>query len=284
MNVAQYSLLLINPTIDRLDTVVAGAIFKSVKGWEVRVATTAQKMRAIDPSFPDAKLMHTHDLALHEAKRVDDFLQLQSAFKASRLGIKVDEFIGEFAYENDAEYQNQISAVLAESVNPPTLAHANVAPISRRRNIVQRNLRDQFKGLGLWSRKSQDIEKHCIVENYPVSIDHGMHADFALRNGVMHITETIDFEIQNSQKGKKQQAQAKTLVLVESTKIFGTGTKTYAVIAGSSRSDVQQSVNLLTDHAEVFALESSADMKLYVEKMAELANLQAPVSVSSAKD
>lgn len=274
MNVAQYALLLINPTIDRLDTVVAGAIFKSQKGWEVRVASSAEKMRAIDPSFPDVKLTHTHDLALHEAKRVNDFSQLKSAFKVSRLGIKIDDFVGEFAYDDDVDYQIQISAVLAESVNPPTLAQANIAPISRRRNIVKRNLRDQFKGLGLWSRKYQDIEKHCIVENYPVSVDHGMHADFALRNGVMHITETIDFEIQSSPTGKKQQAQAKTLVLIESTKIFGVGTKTYAVVAGSARADVQQSINLLADHATVFALESAADMRLYVEKMAALANLQ----------
>jgi hypothetical protein len=271
MNVAKYALLLINPTIDRLDTVVAGAVFKSEKGWDVRVASTSQKMRAIDPSFPEEKLTHTYELALREAKRVDDLSQLKSAFKVSRLGIKIDEFVGEFAFDDEADYQSQIAAVLAESVNPPTIALANVAPVSRRRNIVQRNLRDQFKGLGLWSRKSQDISKHCIVENYPVSVDHGMHADFALRNGVMHITETIDFEVQSSAKGKKQQAQAKTLVLIESAKIFGDGTKSYAVVAGSSRSDVQQSVNLLTDHATVFALESAADMKVYIDKMAELA-------------
>lgn len=274
MNVAQYALLLINPTIDRLDTVVIGAIFKSPKGWEVRVASSAQKMRAIDPSFPDSKLIHTHDLALKEAQRVGDFSELKSVFKASRLGIKVDEFIGEFGYEDDADYQSQVLAVMTESVNPPTLAQANVAPITRRRNIVQRNLRDRFKGLGLWSRKSQDINSHRIVENYPVSLEHGIHADFALRNGVMHITETMDFEVQNSQKGKREQAQAKTLILMESAKTFGDGTKTYAVIAGSSRADVQPSIKLLADHASVFALESAADMKIYLDKMADLAQVQ----------
>ena len=52
------------------------------------------------------------------------------------------------------------------------------------------------------------------------------------------------------------------------------GTKTYANITGSSRADVQPSVKLLADHAFVFALESAADMKIYLDKMADLAQVQ----------
>ena len=266
MNIAHYSLILINPTIDRLDTVVGGAIFHSFRGWDVRVAESAQKMQAIDPSFPSSKLLQTHSIASEVVRGVDDFTTLRAQFERSRWGILVDGFVGSFAYEDEADYQGQVRAVLRESVNPPSIAIANAAPISRRRNVVRRKLRDQFKAGGFWSRKHDDIEQHRVVEQYPISIDNGIIADFALRNGVMHITETIDFEVQ-SLKGKKTEAQAKTLVLSESLKVFGNTTKTYVVAAGASRSDARQSVKLLGEYGHVYALESSSDMKAYVDTM-----------------
>lgn len=273
MNIAHYSLLLINPTIDRLDTVVCGAVFKGPQGWDVRVADSVQKMRAIDPSFPTSKLIQTHELASEVARGVSDFPALQTSFERSRWGILIDKFVGSFTFDDVSDYHRQVKAVLTESVNPPSIAQANVAPVSRRRNVVRRKLRDHFKAGGIWSRKHNDIDNHRVVEQFPVSLEHGVIADFALRNGVMHITETIDFEMQ-SLKGKKLEAQAKTLVLSEAVRIFGYSTKTYVVAAGSSRSDVKQSVSLLGDHATVFALESSADMKSYVDAITSAAMYQ----------
>lgn len=134
-------------------------------------------------------------------------------------------------------------------------------------------MRDHFKAGGLWSRKHEDINNHRVVEQYPVSLENGIVADFALRNGVMHITETIDFEIQ-SLIGKRVEAQAKTLVLSESLKVFGDMTKTYVVASGTSRPDAKQSVKLLGEYADVFALESPTDMRRYVEAMTSAASNQ----------
>ncbi len=276
MNVAHYSLLLINPTIDRLDSVVGGAVFQRRQGWDVRVVDGVQKMRAINPSFPESKLIQTAQLTYELARGVQDIASLRESFNGARWGVLVDEFVGSFAYNDEADYQAQVRAVLTESVNPPTIAQTNVAPISRRRNVVRRKLRDHFKSRGLWSRNDHDIDNHQVIEQFPISVEHGIVADFALKNSVMHITETIDFETQ-SLKGKKLEAQAKTFVLSEAVKVFGANTAKYVVAAGSHRADVRQSVNLLVDHAQVFALESADDMTRYVDAITSAARRQSGI-------
>jgi len=270
MNIAHYSLILITPTIERLDSVVAGAVFRHEHGWDVRIASNAQKMKAIDPSFPDGRLVQTGLIVQQFAEEASSFSHLRSAFEGSRLGLLLDSFEGTFTYASEGEYQQQVGAVLMESVNPPSLGTANAAPISRRRNVVRRKLRDHFKARGIWSRNDLDIDKHRVVEQFAISPEHGLFADFALKNGVMHITETIDFEVQ-SLKGKRLEAQAKSFVLTEAVNVFGPGTKRYVVAAGSGSPEVKQSVLLLSDNALVFALESAADMKSYVDSMTQAA-------------
>lgn len=273
MTIAHYSLLLINPTIERLDTVVVGAAVLSPSGWDIRVASSAAKMRAIDPSFPESRLYQTHGLATELARSARSLSDLRQRLESSRLGLLVHPFVGSFAYDSQEEYQEQVRAVLAESVNPPTLSAANAAPITRRRNVVRRKLRDHFRARGLWSRNDKDIERHRVVEHFPISAAHGVIADFALKNSVMHITETIDFEVQ-SLKGKRLEAQAKTFVLTEAVKVFGPATRGYVVAAGMSQPEVQASVALLSEHAYVFALESAEDMTAYVDRIASAADGQ----------
>lgn len=274
MNVAQYSLLLVTPTIDRLDTVVAGVVVRHPAGWDVRVAASAAKMKAIDPTFPDSRLLQTIELANAMAEGVSSLQELRVSLEGSRLGLLLHSFVGVFSYDSQEEYQAQVRAVLCESVNPPLLCSGNAAPITRRRNVVRRKLRNHFRALGLWSRNDEDIKNHRVVEHFPVAPAYGLIADFALKNGVMHITETIDFEVQ-SLKGKRMEAQAKALVLTEALKVFGADTRRYVVAAGTSQGEVRASVALLRDNAEVFALESAEQMTDYVDKMASAATFQA---------
>ena len=142
MNIAHYSLLLINPTVDRLDAVVAGVVVHREAGWDVRVASSAQKMKAIDPSFPDGRLSQTAAVVHQLTRTASNLRDLQSLFEGTRLGVLVDSFIGGFTYTGEVDYQGQVASILAESVNPPSLATANAAPITRRRNVVRRKVRD----------------------------------------------------------------------------------------------------------------------------------------------
>lgn len=269
MNTAEYSLILMTPAVERLDSVVVGAIFCRDGGWDVRVASSIEKMKAINPQFSLGQLTQMGLVVTEFSRGMNDLSALRKRVEGIRLGIHFSEFVGRFAFLDEADYQGQVQAVLRESVNPLAVdSSRNI--ISRRRNIVTRKLREHFQGRGIWSRAEGDIANHKIVERYTISEDHGVVADFALRNGVMHITETIDFELQNL-KARRTEAQAKSFVLTESKRVFGADTKTYAVIAGSANDEVRKSVRLLEDHADVFAIESMSDMERYVEIMSAAA-------------
>jgi len=217
--------------------------------------------------------VQTYQLTNLMAKGLSSLPELRHTLEGVRLGLLLHPFVGVFSFESHDEYQEQVRAVLGESVNPPSLASGNAAPITRRRNVVRRKLRDHFRARGLWSRNDEDIDNHRVVEHFPIAPAYGLIADFALKNGVMHVTETIDFEVQ-SLKGKRIEAQAKTLVLTEAVKVFGPDTRRYVVAAGSSQSEVQSSIALLRENAEVFALESAEEMTRYVDRMASAAAFQ----------
>lgn len=89
----------------------------------------------------------------------------------------------------------------------------------------------------------------------------------------MHITETVDFEVSlSSNRNKRMEAQAKTLILSAAKTHLGNNTKTYVIVAGSNRNVAKTSINLLEDYAEVFALESAEDMATYFHKIYTAAN------------
>jgi len=101
-----------------------------------------------------------------------------------------------------------------------------------------------------------------------------LFAAFALKNGVMHITETVDFDVSaGSQRQKSIEAQAKTLILSAAKDVLGIDTKNYVVISGSNRVAARTSINLLQDHAEIYALESTQDMDSYFDRLSVAAAL-----------
>lgn len=273
MSYATYSLILINPTIERLDCIVVGAVIQTLEyGWDVKVVTDVRKIQVINPTFSSEKLTETAAKIRIISRNAVDFNSLSEIFQSSRLGIIINNFRGVFSYSSDRDYARQIELIMNESVYTSP-ARANASPVSRRRNFVRRNLRNHFKERLLWSKKESDIDNHKVVEHFSISPEKGLVAEFALRNGVMHITETIDFEMQSLQ-GKRLLAQAKTLVLSECKRTFGFDTRRYVVAAGISREDSRQSINLLQDHIdEIFALESSNDMHRYVQLIESAAGL-----------
>lgn len=270
MSVASYSLLLIHPSPDRLDRVVAGAVIRKGDKWDVRVASSPLKMRGINPEFDERRLKQMPGLVALVGDDCGDLSELSHQVQLLGLDLQVDPFVGVFVFEDEAGYELQVSAVLEESVNPPALLRETPVAVGRPRNVVRRKLREMFRKDGILSRDAEDIDRHKVVERFPISAAHGLVAEFALKNGVMHITETIDFNVQVLQP-KRVEAQAKSLVLAEAAKAFGHGTKRYVVAAGTSNVLIRPSLQLLADHADLFEADSGDDMRRYSDLISRAA-------------
>jgi hypothetical protein len=160
----------------------------------------------------------------------------------------------------------------AEALLDELLRDLVAAPTKRRLRDPQSSrlhteLRQVFRQAKILGTKPGDIAKHLVVPNFPIDPDVGLFAEFALRNGQLHITETVDFRL-STLSSKRQEAQAKTLLLVQALERVGSkDLKRYVVVTGASP-QAQASMNLLERHADDFIVrESEQDWRRYVDAM-----------------
>lgn len=263
---ANYSVIALHPNAERSEVVNVGILIRNGNDWDVRIASDASKVQALNPRFPDGGLVSVA-VTLQSLLRPINSL-VDARLYLSQIGGNpgLQEFIGQFAANDLSEYESEVSWLLAELVTPPTLprdAIVKAAPEHRLRT----KLRTHFKRKRLLGTKDE-IDAHKIVEKFPIEATKGLFAEFALKNGGMHITETVDFDVsESSERSKRLEAQAKTLILAAARNFLGEKTKTYVVVSGSNRRAAQTSISLLEDYAEVFALESAADMDSYFKKI-----------------
>jgi hypothetical protein len=225
----------------------------------------AKKMLALNPAFPTSGLVNIQKTVkgiLSDAPSLD-VARARLAKYGNDPGLH--SFVGQFQAIDDSQYESKVLGLLRRLVlpiEPPRVLESRQKPQSRLRT----RLRAQFKNQGLFSVNPEDISNHKVVGQYPINVEQGLYAEFALQNGAMHVTETIDFDVQSSSlRAKVMEAQAKTFVLDAAADHFGRDTRRYVVVSGSYRKHAQPSVRLLEDHGVLFAVESEQDMGRYFD-------------------
>ena len=264
MNVAHYSLLTIAPIIERRDLVVVGIVVLAAGEWRVQMTRDHRKVHAIDPNFSELTLEKSADMLKLVAKGFQSIAEYRAFLSTMQGAITVDPFEGGFAYETEVEYNEQIQQIFAESVDAPA------ARSMRRERGVERSrlrfkLKKHFEERGLLGTAG-DIDKHKVVPKFPIQPDQGLYAEFALKNAVMHITETVDFTTSvGAYTAKKYEAQAKCLILKAATEECGADTKKYVIINGGAERNAKRALSLLSANAQLFHIESASDMATYTE-------------------
>lgn len=83
-------------------------------------------------------------------------------------------------------YEAAIKRLLTHLVEPEPTRAPQVRKRTRLLSVVKR----AFKSERVLARKGEDLESHRIVSNYAIA--EGLEADFLLKNGAMHVIETVD--------------------------------------------------------------------------------------------
>lgn len=249
-----------------------GAIVLDAQGtWHVSAPGHKAKLDAFGASAPAlARMAANLQSVLAECTSLAG---ARAMLGTMRSALAIHGFEGVFSYDTPAEFSRQVGAILAESVAVAARdrVHAQGASTVVRQRTRAR-LRKQFEDMGIFAKHIDEIDQHKVVHNYPVSAKHGLTAEFALKNSVMHITETVDFEVsEDSVRTKTFEAQAKCLVLRAAHDTFGNSTKCHIVVSGSSAKHAARSVDLLSTAGEVYATESAEDMRNYITHIAKAA-------------
>jgi hypothetical protein len=264
-DLAFYSVLQAFPSRDRHELVAVGLVILRDGAWDVRMLPSPEKLLALNPFFPTSGLVNIRKTVIAMLEGASNFEVARARFSRYGNDPGLQPFVGQFQAIDDAQYESRVSLIMQRLVLPPELTKS-VEVKAKVQSRLRIKLRRQFKNEGLFSNNVEDIGNHKVVGPYPIIAEQGLFAEFALKNGAMHITETIDFDVQKgSLRSKSLEAQAKTLILSAATKQFGQDTKRYIIISGSQRKHAKPSINLLDEQGDVFAVESSEDMGRYFE-------------------
>ena len=266
MNIARYSLITMRPIQERVDTVVIGVVVYAEDKWHLKLLPNGNKVKFFDSTFSPEKLKAISGNLLDLINSNQTLTETRNMLASLGSTVRLDEFEGAFAYSDGDEFNSHLHSIMAESVLVGSAKESGGRRKQIRREPIRRELVTTFKNLGLLSKDSSDIDKHKIVQDFPISKKYGLVAEFALKNGVMSITETVDFGV-SDWRSKFNETQAKCFLINEAKKEFGDNTKGHIIVSSSSSEKASKSVDLLSTCGDVYALESQADMKIYYEKI-----------------
>lgn len=259
-----FSLVRFQPDMHRQEIINLGVVLFLPDGPRISLAPNQGKLLALDPNIRLATVYG-------QVSRLQVALTSMWEQKAS-----VEELVRMF--ETGGNLSISTTGMLdrtqrrLEEIVDELFRDLVSAPVRRRIREVQTSrlhteLRREFQRAGILGNKPSDISKHLVVPNFPIDTDVGLFAEFALRNGQLHVTETVDFRT-STVSAKRQEAQAKTLLLVQALERVGRGDlRRYVVVTGAT-AGVQASMNLLQRHADdLIVRESTEDWSRYVDAM-----------------
>jgi hypothetical protein len=220
----------------------------------VHLAHNLKKVKALDPQ---ANLESLRDSLNALAREINEKPGAWDAFKAGVAGLRFSASAGFFVYANSDEYERQVQWLLQTAAEPRS-AQPRKTHQSKSRLFVE--LKSTFKNYGWLGEKAEDIEDHKVVTHYPVVVDEDLSAEFAMKNGRLHLVETVDFRA-GVASAKRMEARGKALVF-DAAKEQDSETQCTVVVAAQDYTDIKASMNLLNRYADRVAVyESATDMQ-----------------------
>jgi hypothetical protein len=132
--------------------------------------------------------------AIERIPELDDFATSQGIYLFSDRLRLIEELsplrfspTSELAAASVSSFDNQMQLLLARLVQPEP---APARPVRLRTTGLLTDVKTAFKNEGVLAAKGEDISNHRVVANYVIA--EGLQADLLLKNGAMHVIQTVD--------------------------------------------------------------------------------------------
>lgn len=156
---------------------------------DVRVPRKLDKLRAISAALDLDYLHESLTLLADLDSKVGGERISSPAERFALLGgvgpVEMSE-CGTFSARDKQAYEESVNNLLKTLVDPEPVRIRN----RHKRSKLMNNVKSAFLRQRVLAKKGEDIAGHRVVSN--VKIAEGLHADFVLKNGAMHIIETVD--------------------------------------------------------------------------------------------
>ena len=184
----KFAIVRFAPNNARDESLNIGAAVFSEHGVDVRLTKRLEKLRCISAALDLNTLRqlveNLRDLDYKALNAMDTISERVRKF-GEQGSIRLSN-IGTFVAESATTYELRIDSILKAMVDPePSL---KTQKVKRSRLISQ--MKSFFRQERVLARADEGLESHRILSSY--AMDEGLIADFVLKNGSMHIVETID--------------------------------------------------------------------------------------------
>lgn len=227
----------------------------------VRLGASATRLRALHPNLAridfsgwSEKLIDALAVAPDVSAQVQLLSLLAQPFHA-------DEQPGLASAEVGAE-DAAISELMASLVAPPS---ATVKRVARKRpNRMVAEIRDWLMRSKLYSRRIEDLSRRRVVSQFPIDAASDLYADFALKNGAIHVIETLDLRNVNQLSSAQRGEAALKGVTLDEAKDRVAG-KRIALVQATDYGIARPAINLIQRYAdETWSLDDGNDRSSFV--------------------
>lgn len=259
-----YSLIRVVPDRRRGEWLNIGVVVYHVGRLDVRLLANMSKVRILAPTldmgFLDNLAAGWQQLC-EKLETAEERCNLLAHFP-----IVHTSALGQFVADAQS-YESRVTGIMRDLVAPPPQPRDDT-PVTR----LETQLRNIFRRGLLLGSKPGDIARHLVVPKFPVDREANLVADFALRNGAMRLTETIDFRVKPEQirSVKRGQAALKAVTLNRAAEVFAGNCVPSVVYAANPETlDLaQHSLALLGNYAErIYDASNPHDMSDYMTMM-----------------
>lgn len=166
-----------------------GIIAVREDGIDVRIPKSLDKLKAISAALD---LQAVRD-ALQQLPEIYAYILSQGFDEANRMSALAEfspiEFspVAEFSAGNSEQYERCLDRLLLTLVEPEP---APVQEVKRRHTKLLNDVKSAFRAERVMARQGEGLDAHRIVTNHKIA--EGLPADLILKNGSMHIVQTVD--------------------------------------------------------------------------------------------
>ncbi|HFL7943160.1 TPA: DUF3037 domain-containing protein [Pseudomonas putida] len=263
----QYSIIKYMPDPMRGEVVNVGLVVFTNDKLDVRTLNTSAKVRIIDgvSDLTDIDSVKDSIEALGSiASSTEQAIEFFKTFKGSTTYL-TDPAI--FILDDINQYEGRIRSLFNQLVKPFASKEK-----THRNSRINTYIKQTFERMDILGKDVDDISRHKVIYNYPLNNKTGFSADFLLKNGKFHITEAIDFNV-NDATAKFKETTMKVMTFMEGRKHLGEDSARYFVYsANSSREkDFIPHLNLAEEYSDkIFNLESKVEKQEYFSLMSTL--------------
>ena len=184
----KFAIIRFAPDDTRDERLNIGIVIFTDTGVDIRMPLSLKKIRALSPAIDTVILREL----MENIKEIDSSFGItgieisQRIKRLSRVGPLTLSEAGTFVAQDERAYENRISSIMKTMVDLELVPHR----VKEKRTKLLTQVKQSFNRQHVLATKGEDLDSHRIVSRYELAT--GLVADFVLRNGVLHVIETID--------------------------------------------------------------------------------------------